>query len=83
MNAEENKTSQLTPEQLLKMLDIQMDTMRSKRAQSSNRNTVRILSITLTLMILFVAIFVLMNMLDDLRAGGPSAVQTTGENTGR
>lgn len=83
MNAEENKTSQLTPEQLLKMLDIQMDTMRSKRTQSSNRHTVRILSITLTLMILFGAIFVLMNMLDDLRGGRPSAVQTTGENTGR
>ncbi len=67
----------------MKMLDIQMDTLRSKRAQSSNRSTVRILSITLTLMILFGAIFVLMNMLDDLRATRPSAVQNTSENAER
>jgi hypothetical protein len=67
MNANENKTAQPTPEQLLKMLDLQMQSMRSKRSDSSSRNTVRAVSILAVLMATAAALFYLMTVLDDAR----------------
>ncbi len=73
MNGKENKISEPTPEQLLKILDIGMQTMRSKRGAQNTRNTIRVVSILLMLLILGGALAVLMYLLDDLReqrAGG-------------
>jgi hypothetical protein len=80
MNAQENKTSEPTPEQLLKMLDLQMQSMRSKREHQTNRNTIRAASILLVLLLAGGALAALMMMLDDLRDrrphAGPSSVET-------
>ncbi|MEK0449348.1 MAG: hypothetical protein RL088_1616 [Verrucomicrobiota bacterium] len=73
MNAQENKTSEPTPEQLLKMLDLQMESMRSKRAHSTNRNTIRAASILIVLLVAGGALAALMMMLDSLRDARPQA----------
>lgn len=67
MNANENKISQPTPEQLMKLLDLQMESMRSKRTDSQSRNTVRAASILLILTSAAAALFYLMFVLDDAR----------------
>jgi hypothetical protein len=67
MNGKEHKISEPTPEQLLKMLDLGMQNMRSKRVAHSSRNAIRGFSILLILLILGGALAVLMYLLDDLR----------------
>jgi hypothetical protein len=64
-----NEKDQPSPEQLLKMLDLQMEASRQTRSgRSNNRTTMRILSLGIVLLILFGALWVLMTMLDDVRA---------------
>jgi len=64
-----NEKDQPSPEQLLKMLDLQMEASRQTRSgRSNNRATMRILSLAIVLLILFGALWVLMTMLDDVRA---------------
>ena len=81
MNANENKTSQPTPEQLLKLLDLQMNSMRSKRSETGSRNAVRAMSILTVLIVTAAALFYLMTMLDDARMerGGNAAKPTTNQ----
>jgi hypothetical protein len=67
MNANENKNSQPTPEQLLKLLDLQLDAMRTKRTAQGNRNAMRIASIMLVVILAAGALFVLMTMLNDMK----------------
>ncbi len=80
MNANETKTSEPTPEQLLKMLDLQMSKMRSKRANTESKMTIRVASILLVLTVAAGALFFLMTMLEDLRSQRASGVQNTGIN---
>ena len=68
MNADENKTSQPTPEQLMRMLDIQLDAIRSKKAAPESRTSLRIASVLLILTIAGGALFSLMLFLEDARA---------------
>ena len=83
MNANETKTSEPTPEQLLKMLDLQMSKMRSKRANTESKMTIRVASILLVLTVAAGALFFLMTMLEDLRSQRASGVQNTGMNAER
>ena len=83
MNANENKTSQPTPEQLMKMLDVQLDMMRSKRAEKGSRTGLRTASILFVLLMAGVALFFLMTMLDDARAERASNPRTATEPAGR
>ena len=83
MNANETKTSEPTPEQLLKMLDLQMSKMRSKRANTESKTTIRVASILLVLTVAAGALFFLMTMLEDLRSQRASGVQNTGINADR
>jgi hypothetical protein len=83
MNAQENKTSEPTPEQLLKMLDLQMHAMRSKREHQSNRGTIRAASILLVLLVAGGALAALMMMLDDLRDKRREPARANLEATGR
>lgn len=80
MNAQENKTSEPTPEQLLKILDLQMESMRSKRAHSTNRNTIRAASILLVLLIAGGALVALMMMLNELRDRHPQTGSASAES---
>jgi flagellar biogenesis protein FliO len=64
-----NEKEQPSPEQLLKMLDLQMEASRQARTgRSNNRTTMRVLSLGIVLLILFGALWVLMTMLEDVRA---------------
>ena len=83
MSANETKTSEPTPEQLLKMLDLQMSKMRSKRANTESKTTIRVASILLVLTVAAGALFFLMTMLEDLRSQRASGVQNTGINADR
>lgn len=80
MSANETKTSEPTPEQLLKMLDLQMSKMRSKRANTESKTTIRVASILLVLTVAAGALFFLMTMLEDLRSQRASGVPNTGIN---
>lgn len=79
MNANENKTSQPTPEQLVKMLDVQLNMMRSKRAEKGSRTGIRVASIMLVLTLAGVALFFLMTTLNDVRTERTSNTQRTTE----
>lgn len=68
MNAEETKTSEPTPEQLLKMLDLQLDSIRSKRSGGDTRAGIRIASIVVVLAVAAGALFFLMKLLDNYRS---------------
>lgn len=83
MNANENKTSQPTAEQLMKMLDVQLDMMRSKRARNGSRAGIRIASILFVLVIAGVALFSLMILLEDARSERGTNLQRTTETGAR
>ncbi len=83
MSANETKTSEPTPEQLLKMLDLQMSKMRSKRANTESKVTIRVASILLVLTVAAGALFFLMTMLEDLRSQRASGVRNTVINAER
>ena len=83
MSANETKTSEPTPEQLLKMLDLQMSKMRSKRANTESKVTIRVASILLVLTVAAGALFLLMTMLEDLRSQRASGVRNTVINAER
>ena len=83
MNVNENKTSQPTAEQLMKMLDVQLDMMRSKRVKNSSRTGIRIASILVVFVVAGVALFFLMMMLEDARSERASNPQKTTETTGK
>lgn len=83
MNANENKTSQPTAEQLMKMLDVQLDMMRSKREKSTSRTGIYIASILFVFVVAGVALFFLMMMLEDARSGRALSPQNTTETTGK
>ena len=83
MNANENKTSQPTPEQLLKMLDVHLNMLRSKRAEKGNRTGIRVASIMLVLTLAGVALFFLMTMLEDAHTYRTSNPQRTTEAASR
>lgn len=83
MNANETKTSEPTPEQLLKMLDLQMDAMRSKRSGGNSRAGIRIASIAVVLAVTAGALFFLMMLLDNYRAERPHRLQSSQENAER
>ena len=60
-----NEKDQPSPEQLLKMLDLQMQTSRKTREQrSGNRSTMRVVSIAIILFVMAAALWVLMTMLE-------------------
>lgn len=83
MTANETKTSEPTPEQLLKILDLQMSKMRNKRANTESKMTIRVASVLLVLTVAAGALFFLMTMLEDLRSQRASGVQNTGINAER
>lgn len=83
MSANETKTSEPTPEQLLKILDLQMSKMRNKRANTESKMTIRVASVLLVLTVAAGALFFLMTMLEDLRSQRASGVQNTGINPER
>ena len=83
MSANETKTSEPTPEQLLKILDLQMSKMRSKRANAESKMTIRVASILLVLTVAAGALFFLMTMLEDLRSQRASGVRNTVINAER
>ena len=83
MSANETKTSEPTPEQLLKMLDLQMSKMKSKRANTESKVTIRVASILLVLTVAAGALFFLMTMLEDLRSQRASGVRNTVINAER
>ncbi len=83
MSANETKTSEPTPEQLLKMLDLQLSKMRSKRANTESKVTIRVASILLVLTVAAGALFFLMTMLEDLRSQRASGVRNTVINAER
>ena len=63
-----NEKDQPSPEQLLKMLELQMENSRKTRAQTgSNRSTMRVLSIAIILFVMAAALWVLMTMLEEMR----------------
>ncbi len=83
MNANETKTSEPTPEQLLKMLDLQMDAMRSKRSHSTGRAGIRIASVVLVLAVSAGALFFLMTLLDNYRTDRSQRFHGSQENAER
>ena len=83
MNVNETKTSEPTPEQLLKMLDLQMNSMRSNRSRGSNRTGVRVASIVVVLAVLAGALFFLMTLLDTYRTEKQTGASGTHENAER
>ena len=62
-----DQKEQPSPEQLLKMLDLQMQTSRQARAgRSDKRNSTRILTISILLLVMMAALWVLDRKLDSL-----------------
>jgi hypothetical protein len=71
-----NEKEQPSPEQLLKMLDLQMQTSRQARAgRSQNRNSTRILTISILLLVMMAALWVLMMILEDMRPEKPASAR--------
>ena len=70
MNAmEEKKAAEPTPEQLLKLLELQLAETRLRRnATAGRRTTFRIVSVLILVLGAFGAVAVLMYMMEDLRA---------------
>ena len=67
-----DQKEQPSPEQLLKMLDLQMQTSRQARAgRSDKRNSTRILTISILLFVMMAALWVLMMILEDMRPEKP------------
>ena len=63
-----NEKDQPSPEQLLKMLELQMENSRKSREQTSgNRSTMRIVSIAIILFVMAAALWILMTMLEEMR----------------
>jgi hypothetical protein len=66
---ENNHPQQPTPDQLLRLLDIQMAESRRKReAQATKSNTFRVLAMVIIVGGAALALWVLMYMLDEMRA---------------
>ena len=64
-----NEKEQPSPEQLLKMLDLQMQTSRQARAgRSENRSSTRILIISILLLVMMGALWALMVIFEDMRS---------------
>jgi heme/copper-type cytochrome/quinol oxidase subunit 2 len=80
---DESKQNQPTPEQLMKMLDMQMAASRQKRLGqgNGNRNIFRILSLVFIVVITMLAYWVLSYMLEQMRsqknAEGPEPKEIT------
>lgn len=69
---EKNKSPEPTPEQLLKMLDIQMATLRERRsAQAPSRTAMRVFSLSFILIGVALALWVLMHLLEEMQATRP------------
>lgn len=79
MNADENKPSQPTPEQLMRMLDLQLDAIRLKKTELDSHTSLRITSILLILLVAGGALFFLMLFLEDARAERSFNAQKTTE----
>ena len=63
-----NEKDQPTPEQLLKLLDVQMEASRRARSTGKeSRTSMRILSIGIIVVVAFVALWLLMMMLEEMR----------------
>jgi hypothetical protein len=63
-----NEKDQPSPEQLLKLLDAQMEASRRNReTHKDNRMSMRILSIGVIVVVAFVALWLLMVMLEEMR----------------
>ena len=76
-----NEKEQPSPEQLLKMLDLQMQTSRQARAgKGENRSSARMLTVCILLVVLMAALWVAMMVLEEMRpekpAGAREAVPT-------
>ena len=73
-----NEKDQPTPEQLLKLLDVQMEASRRARdTRKESRASMRILSIGIIVVVAFVALWLLMMMLEEMRpAKGVAPVPT-------
>jgi hypothetical protein len=62
-----NEKEQPSPEQLLKMLDLQMETSRQMRAsRGDKRSSMRILTIAIILVVMMGALWVLMMILEEM-----------------
>jgi len=80
----ENETEHLTPEQLLQMIDLQLASQRSQRAQSGrNRATILVGGILFIIVIAGAALLVLDQMLMDLRPDGRPATATPAQAEGK
>lgn len=67
-----NEKEQPSPEQLLKMLDLQMQTSRQARAsRQESRSSTRILIISILLLVMMGALWVLMIVFEDMRPAKP------------
>jgi hypothetical protein len=63
-----NEKEQPSPEQLLKMLDLQMETSRQLRAnRGDKRSPMRTLTIAIILLVMMAALWVLMMILEEMR----------------
>jgi hypothetical protein len=63
-----NEKDQPTPEQLLKLLDAQMEVSRkSREGHKDSRTSMRILSIGIIVVVAFVALWLLMVMLEEMK----------------
>jgi hypothetical protein len=68
-----NEKDHPSPEQLLKMLDLQMETSRQMRAgRGEKRSTMRILSIVIILIVMTAALGALMLVLEEMRPAKPA-----------
>jgi|GEM_PF-5495469 len=68
------KPQEATPEQLLKMLDLQLAQMRQKRAvEPGNKNAIRVFSLCVIVFGAALALWVLMYMLDEMKPQKPGS----------
>jgi hypothetical protein len=77
---EKTKSEQPTPEQLLRMLDLQMTAMRERRsAQTPNRGPLRIFAVGIIVVGAALALWVLMYLLEDMRPAKEAPPVPAGE----
>ena len=66
---DENKSTQPTPEQLLKLLEVEIGASRQKRVKlESKRRTIQVVSIMVIVVGTAIALWVLMFMLEDFQS---------------
>jgi hypothetical protein len=74
----QTKSSEPTPEQLMQLLDLQITSQRSKRKGGTKRRGLLLVSgLILILGLMFGALFVLQQMVGDLRQSGEVSTQET------